>query len=128
MELSTDDLLKAFKACLEALRDMRAKHDFSAHAVKCQEWAALLAQAEANPDEINPHHPTVKGLREQWYKITLIVMHKLGARELKITPGDIAAIETLYPGDMPAILANDTKEGIELSIVSMGEAKRRGLV
>ena len=78
------------------------------------------------PKAINPEHPVVKGLEEQWHKLLAIVLIKLNVSEVVITSKDVLALESKFPGQMACILAHDKKDGIHLSVISESEARKKG--
>lgn len=72
--------------------------------------------------EVNPEHPVTQRLHDNWHKICLVLLEKLGG-EIVITEEDIKAIFVeKYPDH--AILAHEKKDGLHLKIITAKEARR----
>lgn len=74
--------------------------------------------------ELNPDHPTTKGVHDHWHKLCAIVMQKLGVREIVITAEDVEFLAS-SPGG--ANIVADTRGGGEvltLRLVDDAEARR----
>ncbi len=71
--------------------------------------------------ELNPGHPVTASLRDQWHKIVLLVMEKLGTTEVVITQQDIN--RALQDQDR-AVLVHDRADGLHVRIITMAEAER----
>ncbi len=69
--------------------------------------------------EMNPNHPMTQDMRDQWHKITAMLMLKFGVTETTITAADVLSmpIDTF-------IVIEETKEGLQLKLVSEAEAQR----
>lgn len=64
--------------------------------------------------EINPSNQTLTQLRDHWQKICVLVMRKLGAKEVDITERDVA--EVMAEG-MPFLVTHGRKDGFKLVLV-----------
>jgi hypothetical protein len=71
--------------------------------------------------ELNPNHPVTAEMREQWYKLCAIAMHKLGKTELRITVEDI---QRFTDSGLANITVRPKGDVIILSLVSDAEAAR----
>lgn len=71
--------------------------------------------------ELNPGHPVTAATHDQWHKIVLLVMEKLGATEVIITQKDVD--RALRDPDR-AVLAHDKADGLHIKIITMAEAER----
>ena len=69
----------------------------------------------------NPNHPVVHEMREQWYKLCAIALHKMGLTEMKITAADIDAFAS---SGMANITVEPKGEVITLRLVSDEEGRR----
>lgn len=76
----------------------------------------------ARSDELNPEHPVTSALHEQWHKLCMILMDRLGESEILITEDEIKAWGEKYPDH--AILAHAHKDGLTLKVVTMEEGRR----
>jgi hypothetical protein len=74
-------------------------------------------------DEINPSHPVTKSLHDQWHKLCMILLDRLGEEQI-ITITDVELFAAKYPDH--AILAHDQKDGLHLKVVTMAQARRMG--
>lgn len=72
--------------------------------------------------ELNPNHPVTTELRHEWHKLLAIAMHKLGLREIIITPADIEALSLLADGIN--VVAHAHADCIEIKLVGDAEAER----
>lgn len=74
--------------------------------------------------EINPGHPVTDGLREHWFKLLAVVLHKY-RRELplpvSISTHDLADFEAAWEG-MGVLVAEEKDDRILLRIVDEKEA------
>lgn len=74
-------------------------------------------------EELNPDHPTTKGLHDQWHKLLLVVMwkyrHVIGDHVI-ITSKDF---EDLVASDVAAVVANDRSDGLHLYYVNKEQAE-----
>jgi hypothetical protein len=77
-------------------------------------------------DEINPEHAVTKTLHDQWHKVVAIMMWKLKIQSFKITPQLLGELEAAFPGDFPAVLAHEHDGVLEISLITMEEAKKLG--
>lgn len=74
-------------------------------------------------DELNPNHPMTAMAHDHWHKLCAMVMHKMGAEHVVITSEDIQALVAQFAGDGgPAIAIQETKHGLELTLISMERA------
>lgn len=72
--------------------------------------------------ELNPNHPVVDEMRGQWHKIVAILMARMGADEVVITPVDVEDALS-RPGGINVVA--DTRGGghqLTLRLVSDAEA------
>lgn len=75
------------------------------------------------PHELNPNHPVVQEMREQWHKLLAIVMTDFGVEEIEITPQMLEDFQALY-GEGAAVVA-DTRGGkLTIRLVRGDEAAR----
>lgn len=75
--------------------------------------------------ELNPGHPVTTALHDEWYKLCAILVFKMGGKHV-ITAEDLVALEKLFPGEMPCLLAHSKKDGIYLSLLPESEARKKG--
>jgi hypothetical protein len=68
---------------------------------------------------LNPNHPVVREMENQWYKLCAIAMHKLRLTELQITSADITAFER---SGLTNITVHPKGDVITLRLVSDEEA------
>jgi hypothetical protein len=72
--------------------------------------------------EMNPEHPTTKGVHDHWYKVCALLMLKMGVKDITISPQEIERIE----GNNIAIKFDD-KLGIILKLLSDEEIMSVGI-
>ena len=70
--------------------------------------------------ELNPDHPVIKQIHDQWHSICFLIMKKLGVSEVRITSADVAKIEP----EKEAITIQEKDNQLVITIRSMDEAKR----
>ena len=75
--------------------------------------------------EINPEHPVTKEIHDHWHKIAMILLDRLGVKELLITNAEVEEFGRKYDG--MAILFHARKDGLLLKIITMEEAKRKAV-
>lgn len=68
--------------------------------------------------ELNPNHPVVNNIRDQWYKLAAILVNRTPGGKTVITLDEVQRMAG------KAITIKETKFGIELAIVSMEEGER----
>lgn len=73
--------------------------------------------------ELNPNHPVTREMHEQWHKICILLMRKMGVREVVISVDEVVRMAEDDEGCAITIRADDFR-GIILQIVSPGEAER----
>ena len=73
-----------------------------------------------NPDELNPDHPTTRGVHDHWHKIVALLMMKFNLEEVTITREELTAALTKLEGQGVAIKFDD-EEGILLKMVKNSE-------
>jgi hypothetical protein len=61
----------------------------------------MAGDAEAMK-ELNPNHPVTIQARQHWHKIAVLIMLKLGVKEVQITKKDVE--ELLVKGDVNIVL------------------------
>ena len=71
-------------------------------------------------NSLNPNHPVVREVQEQWYKLCAILIHKSGATEAEITASDIQAFADSGLANITIHPKNDV---ITLRLVSDKEAR-----
>jgi len=71
--------------------------------------------------ELNPRHPATRAAREQWHKITAILMKKMNLTHVVITLQDIEALSA--DGEVNIALQELT-DGIHLRLVDNATAER----
>lgn len=71
--------------------------------------------------ELNPNHATTQAIHDQWHKIALLIMVKLGHTSVVITPEDVNRLANYYPGDLPAITFCEKRDGIHIDMIPMKE-------
>lgn len=69
--------------------------------------------------ELNPHHPTTAAVRDHWHTLAFLLLRKLGADHVVITPQDLVGIE---PG--AGVSVQELPDGLHLRLVSAAEAQR----
>ena len=69
---------------------------------------------------LNPNHPVVREIEEQWYKLCAILIHKSGATVAEITASDIRAF---VDSGMANIAIHPLGDVITLRLVSDKEAR-----
>jgi hypothetical protein len=75
--------------------------------------------------EINPEHPVVRELHDNWYKICALLLFKLaGAREVRITAEDIRGMENRYRPGMPVVMVHAKKDELVVRLVTEEEGRR----
>ena len=95
------------------------------HEKKCYGTGGRPKTANEKLDELNPDHPVTAELRQQWYKLLAVVMHKLDRRAIAITSEDITAMTNEFEAaGGPAIIAHSRNDGIFLHLVSMREGEK----
>jgi hypothetical protein len=76
--------------------------------------------------ELNPHHPVTEELHEQWHKICLLLMKRLGKREILITVDEVNAA---FDSPDKNIIAHAKHDGLHVILATNEEAEtaiRRG--
>jgi hypothetical protein len=68
--------------------------------------------------ELNPNHPTVQKVQDQWYKLCAILVARSPGKKTTIPLDEVLRIEGM------AITIKDTAGGIELQVVTMAEGER----
>lgn len=69
--------------------------------------------------ELNPDHPVLEKLRDQWHKICLVLMLRLKEKEIVITAADVKAVlESPYSN----IIAHDKHDGLHVILATDEEA------
>jgi hypothetical protein len=77
--------------------------------------------------ELNPEHPVTKALHDQWYKLCALLLMRLGNSAV-IAEADLTAlVERFADGGGPAIVCHSKTDGIYLTLVSMEDARKKGL-
>lgn len=71
--------------------------------------------------ELNPDHPTTSGLHNEWHKILVLVMLKMGVTEVVLTEDDV---RQHLQNKENAVMAHDQKDGLHISVLPMKEAQR----
>ena len=71
-------------------------------------------------NSLNPNHPAVREVQEQWYKLCAILIHKSGATEAKITASDI---ERFAESGLANIAIHPKDDVITLRLVGDKEAR-----
>jgi hypothetical protein len=71
--------------------------------------------------EINPNHPVVQEMREQWYKMCAILLFKSGVTKIEITASDV---ERFANSGLANIVCHPHGDVITLQLVSDAEAMR----
>lgn len=75
--------------------------------------------------ELNPNNETTSWLREQWHKIVAVLLHKFDLGEVVITVEDLGALTQAFAGGGgPAVVAQDTSDGLHVKLVNMREGER----
>lgn len=72
------------------------------------------------PKSLNPNHPVVQEVQDQWYKLCAILIHRSGATEVKITWSDVDAFAD---SGLANIVVHPQDDGITLRLVSNKEAR-----
>lgn len=91
-----------------------------------KELDAVVAEAVAASHvinaEVNPNHPTVQGMREQWHKIAALLVSKYGGTKRQVVIG-VREIERLADGpELVVTIEIDDAKGIMLGLVTEAEA------
>lgn len=60
--------------------------------------------------EINPKHRVTQEMREMWYKVLAVILHKYKLGRVEITTSDLANLACDFPNEMPCIVIKDDKE------------------
>lgn len=69
--------------------------------------------------ELNPNHPTLNNVREQWGKMAAILIHKFGLTHVVVTAADIEAFAN---SGLCNITIQDNLDGIHLNLVDEATA------
>jgi hypothetical protein len=77
-------------------------------------------------DAINPNHPVMKEIENQWYKLCAILIHKSGETSIEITPADIQALSDMFGGEAPAIIADARGGAFKLTLMPISEGIKLG--
>lgn len=78
-----------------------------------------MTTSASKGDEINPDHPTTKGISDQWHKIAALILYKIGWDEILLTVDDVE--RGLAEGSM-AVVAHETKDGLKIKRMTMADA------
>ncbi len=70
--------------------------------------------------EVNPHHPVTEALHDQWHKICLILMVRLGEKEIVINKADL---DQVLEGPYKYIVAHDKHDGLHVILCDEAEAR-----
>ncbi len=73
--------------------------------------------------ELNPNHPVTQLTRDQWHKITAVIMHKLGLSEIELTANDVQNLADSYPDGTPCIVADARAGRFVVRLISGREAE-----
>lgn len=66
-------------------------------------------------DKLNPNHPVVTALDDQWHKIVAVMMLKLGLTEIVLTYEDVEAVTGQAKRN---IAAKENEDGLRLWLVT----------
>lgn len=69
--------------------------------------------------ELNPDHPVLEKLRDQWHKVCLVLMLRLKEKEIVITSKDIDAINA---SPYKNIIAHERHDGLHIILATDEEA------
>ena len=75
--------------------------------------------------ELNPTHSVTIEMHDLWHKIAMILLDRLGVKELLITNADVEEFGRKYDG--MAIMFHARKDGLFLKVITMEEAKRKAV-
>jgi len=73
-----------------------------------------------NPDELNPQHPVTQEVHDHWHKLAALLMVKLNADVVVITPADI---ERMNQRDL-VIIAHAHADCLEIKLLPRAEGER----
>jgi hypothetical protein len=76
-----------------------------------------------SPHELNPNHPVVREMREQYHKLLAIVMADHGLDEFDVTVEMIDDFSRIY-GEGAAVVVDTRGGGLKLRLVRGDEAAR----
>lgn len=74
--------------------------------------------------EMNPNHGVTQELHDQWHKVAMVLLNKLGKKQIKITMQDVQDLTKIFPGEQPVIMFNAKDDHILLEIISFSEAEK----
>jgi hypothetical protein len=77
--------------------------------------------------ELNPNHPVTNAIRELWYKMAAVMLHKYDLGEVVITSKDLDQLTQVFGGELPVVAVIAKDDGLHLKLVTETEGKRLSL-
>ncbi len=68
--------------------------------------------------ELNPNHEVTNKMRDQWHKIALLLMMRMGETHVVITVDEIEKMAMAPPDEALAITIHEERDGLHVEIVS----------